>query len=254
MKLDINQIKNILNEKIDVIIYDEIDSTNSICKKLGDLNQLNKLVISNCQTNGRGRLGRTFISNKGKGIYMSILLKPNIQMFDISKITCVVSTSIAKVLENIIKRKISIKWVNDLYLNHKKFCGILTESKIVDNQIKYIVIGIGINLFHQNFPTTINATSIEDETDIIIDINEVIGKIVNQIFEDIKNINSQIIDYYKERLYLKNQIVELNVANQVFLGKIIDINDNFELLVNVEGIIKTINSGEIIKLKIKEEK
>jgi BirA family biotin operon repressor/biotin-[acetyl-CoA-carboxylase] ligase len=254
MKIDSVLISNLINQKLKVITYEEIDSTNNVCKTLGNSGEINKLVISSYQTAGRGRLGRTFISEKDKGIYMSLLIKPNISLTDVSKVTCVVATSISKVLEKIINKKIDIKWVNDLYLNNKKICGILTESSIIDNKINYLVIGIGINLYHQVFPKDIIASSIEDETGVLINQNELIGKITNQILEDIELINNKThLEYYRKRLYLKGKSVELNIRGEIFNGTVVDINDDFELIVNIDEKEKIVTSGEIIKVKIKEE-
>ena len=253
MKIDSDKIKNNISEKLELITYDEIDSTNDVCKKLGNLENLNKLVVSDYQTSGKGRLGRTFISKKGKGIYMSLLVKPNISLSDISKITCVVATSISRVLEKEININIDIKWVNDLYLNNKKICGILTESSIMNNELKYIVIGIGINLYKQTFPKDIIASSIEDETGIALDRELLISNITNQILEDIKNINDlSFVEYFRKRLYMKNKLVELNIRNDSSEGIILDISDNFELVLDINGNKKLVNSGEIIKVKEKK--
>lgn len=253
MKIDDIKIKKILNKKINLITYDEIDSTNNVCKEQGNLGDINKLVISDYQTNGKGRLGRTFISEKGKGIYMSLLIKPSIALSDVSKITCVVGTSISKVLEKEIDRYVDIKWVNDIYLNNKKICGILTESSIINNEIKYIVIGIGINLYHQVFPKDIVASSIEDETGLILDRELLVASIINQILEDIENINDKsFVEFFRKRLYLKNKFVELNIRNELFEGFILDISDDFELVVEIDKNKKLVNSGEIIKVKEKK--
>ena len=253
MKIDDIKIKKILNKKINLITYDEIDSTNNDCKEQGNLGDINKLVISDYQTNGKGRLGRTFISEKGKGIYMSLLIKPSIALSDVSKITCVVGTSISKVLEKEIDRYVDIKWVNDIYLNNKKICGILTESSIINNEIKYIVIGIGINLYHQVFPKDIVASSIEDETGLILDRELLVASIINQILEDIENINDKsFVEFFRKRLYLKNKFVELNIRNELFEGFILDISDDFELVVEIDKNKKLVNSGEIIKVKEKK--
>lgn len=248
-------IKNLIDENIDILLFDEVDSTNNVCKKIGNQGFKNTLVISKSQTGGRGRLGRNFISNNNKGIYMSLLIRPNINISDISKVTCVVGTSILKILKKYIKNSIYIKWVNDIYINDKKICGILTESSLVENRINYIVIGIGINLYHQVFPADIIASSIEDETGIVIDKDTLIGEIINQVLIDIRNINSlEHVEIFRKHMYLLNEYTLLKVRDNEFIGKIIGINDSFELITDVDKRIITISSGEILKVsKIKED-
>lgn len=251
----VQTIKKYLKENIDIELFDEVDSTNNICKEIGKGEFNNSLLIARSQTGGRGRLGRNFISKKDKGIYMSLLLKPTLSLKDVSKVTCVVGTSILKVLSEYINERLYIKWVNDIYLNDKKICGILTESKIENNNLKYIIIGIGLNLEHQVFPEDVNASSIFDETGISINIFELIGKITNQILMDIKDLNNiSHVNYFKEHMYLLNDNVEILLQNRKYVGKVKGINDSFELIMSIKGNNKIISSGEILKVsKILED-
>lgn len=251
----IQTIKKYLKEEIDIEMFDEVESTNNICKEIGKGDFNNTLIITRAQTGGRGRLGRSFISKKDKGIYMSLLLKPTLSLADVSKITCVVGTSILKVLSEYINERLYIKWVNDIYLHDKKICGILTESKIENNNLQYIIIGIGLNLEHQVFPEDVNASSIFDETGISIDFFELIGKLTNQILIDINDINNYShVEYFKDHMYLINENVELLLQNRKYIGKVVGINDSFELITNIKGIDKIISSGEILKVsKILED-
>ncbi len=242
-------IKKYINDKIKVILLDEVDSTNNYCKEIGKKDFINTLVVAKSQTGGRGRLGRSFISKKDKGIYMSLLLNPQMKLSEVSKVTCVVATSITKVLSNYIDEPLFIKWVNDIYLNDLKICGILTESKIENNNLKYLIIGIGINLEHQVFPEDVKASSIYDQVGIQLNKEEVIGKIINQILNDINNINdTNHVIYFKEHMYLLDESVELLLQNRKYVGIVKGINDEFELIVNIKDNIRTVSSGEILKL------
>ncbi len=246
----IQTIKTHLKQNIDIKLFDEVDSTNNVCKDIAKKDFNTTLVASNSQTQGRGRLGRSFISEKGKGIYASLLIKPNINILDVSKVTCVVGVCILETLKEYVKDDLYIKWVNDIYLNDKKICGILTESKISNGIVDYLVIGFGINLYHQIFPKDVNASSIEDQTKIIINKNELLSKIVNRIIEALDNINDDLyVNEFRKHLYYKNELVNLSVQGKEFVGRVIDINDSFELLVETSGSIKNITSGEILKLR-----
>lgn len=245
----IQTIKKHLKQNIDVKLFDEVDSTNNICKEIAQNKFNTTLVVTNSQTNGRGRLGRSFISQKGKGIYASLLIKPSISILDVSKVTCIVGVCILEALKEYLNEDLYIKWVNDIYLNDKKICGILTESKVINSIVEYLVIGFGINLYHQKFPEDVNASSIEDETKIIINKNELISKIINRIIDALNNINNHLyVDVFRKHLYYKNESVLLNVQGQQLVGRVIDINDSFELLVDIDEKIINISSGEIIKV------
>ena len=245
----IQTIKKQLKKNINVLLFDEVESTNNICKEIGKNNFETTLVSASYQTGGRGRLGRNFISLKDKGIYMSLLIKPNISIDDISKVTCVVGCSIHKVLKEYLKCDLYVKWVNDIYLNNYKVCGILTESKVVNGNLQYLIIGMGINLYSQEFPSDIIASSIEDQTNIIINKEDLIAKIVNQVLIDLDDINNQEhVDYFKKHMYLKNEVVLLNIRGTEHICKILDINENFELMALINNEIINISSGEILKV------
>lgn len=245
----IHIIKNHLQEKINIKLFDEVDSTNNICKEIALSDFENTLVIASGQTGGRGRLGRTFISKKDKGIYMSLLLKTNINLFDVSKVTCVVGTSILKVLKEYINDDLYIKWVNDIYLHDKKICGILTESKIEQNQLKYIIIGVGLNLEHQVFPEDVNASSICDEVNVNINKEQLIAELTNQILKDISTINNlDHVNYFLKHMYMLGENVELLLQNRKYIGKVVGINNEFELVVDIKGKETIISSGEILKV------
>ncbi|WP_010650623.1 biotin--[acetyl-CoA-carboxylase] ligase [Oceanobacillus massiliensis] len=106
------------------------------------------IVIADEQTEGRGRMNRTWHSNKGKGIWLSILLRPEMLPNDASKLTLLAATVLADVLESTVQTRAHIKWPNDILLNQKKIAGILTEMQAEQDRIQYILIGIGLNVNH----------------------------------------------------------------------------------------------------------
>lgn len=109
------------------ILFDTIDSTNNYAKSMGDSDNSNgALVISEEQTGGRGRLGRSFISPKNKGILMSIILKPNLNPQDAAKLTQIAAASVVLAIKEL-GINAQVKWPNDIIINGKKLCGILTE-------------------------------------------------------------------------------------------------------------------------------
>lgn len=126
--------------------FDELDSTNAYIKKIAtDYKKEGLVVLTEKQLAGRGRLGRKWFSQNSKGIWMSMMLRPKISIFEVSKITQVVAAAVASALADLgIDSK--IKWPNDIIINDKKICGILVEMNSEENHINHIVIGIGLNI------------------------------------------------------------------------------------------------------------
>ena len=136
-------------------IYDIIDSTNNRARELALADAPEgTLIVAETQLKGRGRLGRSWISPKGKGIWMSLVLRPDIPPDKAPGITTLVAVAIRRVLNQLTGLDIGIKWPNDIIVNGRKVCGILTEMHGDMDKIYYIVVGIGINanLEESDFP------------------------------------------------------------------------------------------------------
>lgn len=258
--LKVESIKKNLTADFDVIILDEVDSTNKYLKDFAKNSTLNNiLVVANKQTGGRGRLGRTFVSNKASGIYMSLLVRPNIPINLVKKVTCMVSVATVNAIDKLANTSTSIKWVNDVYLNKKKICGILTEGVALaeQNVMEYIVIGIGVNCYHQEFDEELSkkATSLENELNITISRNELISEITNQIsyyLNDFEKLSKEFMKEYIDKSFIIGMNVELQKGNTTSLVKVVNINDKGELIVEDENHqIINYSSGEITRMIIK---
>lgn len=135
---------------------EETDSTNEELKRQAMCGAPHGTVLgSDCQTNGKGRRGRNWDSPRGDSIYLSILLRPQLEPTQASMLTLVCAVSAAEALKEATGISCQIKWPNDLILDGKKICGILTEMSTGTEGIRYVVIGIGINVNRQNFPEEI---------------------------------------------------------------------------------------------------
>lgn len=142
----------------EIIYLDEIDSTNNYAKNICE-NVINgTLVVADCQTSGKGRLGRSWNSPHGKAIFMSLLIKEDI---DVSKASMITLVAAMAVLEAVKKSGLDakIKWPNDIVVNGKKVCGILTEMKTDSSNAKYVIVGIGINVNNDSFSEEIISTA-----------------------------------------------------------------------------------------------
>lgn len=170
-----------------IIHFDSIESTNSVAKKLGDSSMASgNIVVAEEQTNGRGRLGRSWISPKYKGIWMSIILKPELNPVDAVNLTQTAAAAVVKATEEL-GIKTLVKWPNDIVINNKKVCGILTEMNAELTRINYVVVGIGINVNVDDleFPEDIKdtATSLKAYTNSLINRQELTAKILNHFEE-----------------------------------------------------------------------
>ena len=260
LKGDINKItagaiKKGLKSEWSFEILPETDSTNNYAKELAISGKRNRtVVITEKQNGGKGRLGRPFYSPEGNGLYMSVLCRPEINVDCAPLITSFTAVAVAKAIEKLSGQDVNIKWVNDVYMNGKKICGILTEAgfDFEGGTEDYAVIGIGINVLGTDFPEElINiATSIEKETGLKISRNDLAAEVLNNLENmscEIKN--KKYLDTYRKKSNVIGKRIKVTYGSQVFYAEALDINENAALIVKTEDGIKTLNSGEVsIKL------
>lgn len=260
LKGDINKItagaiKKGLKSEWSFEILPETDSTNNYAKELAISGKRNRtVVITEKQNGGKGRLGRPFYSPEGNGLYMSVLCRPEINVDCAPLITSFTAVAVAKAIEKLSGQDVNIKWVNDVYMNGKKICGILTEAgfDFEGGTVDYAVIGIGINVLGTDFPEElINiATSIEKETGLKISRNDLAAEVLNNLENmscEIKN--KKYLDTYRKKSNVIGKRIKVTYGSQVFYAEALDINENAALIVKTEAGIKTLNSGEVsIKL------
>lgn len=244
------------NKGLNLYVHKTIDSTNLAAKKLAlEGVEHGTVVVSNEQTKGRGRLGRDFYSPANSGIYLTLLLKPN---FDISKsvlVTTAASVAVCRAIKNITGIDSQIKWVNDVYINNLKVCGILTEA-IADFEtgtIEYIALGIGINCHipKTGFPNDIKSKAGAIET--AFSRNKLAAEVINQVISLYNDIDSRsFINEYKEHSMVLGKEIEVikhyaPTQNQKSLKALaIDVDNDGGLLVEFEdGTREVLNTGEI---------
>lgn len=238
-------IVNYIDKDIEVEIFDKIDSTNteSLRQLKKGLIKDYKIILAHEQTNGRGRIGRNFYSPKDNGIYMSIIIPYN----DINPLvlTAKAAVSVAKSLEDIIDEKIYIKWVNDLIVDDKKICGILTEGFIdyKTDKLSNIIIGIGINLNNKNYFIPKDLENIIKPIDF--DKNIDFSKIIADIFNDII-LDYDFLEYYRDNSYVLNKEIYYIKGDKKIYAKAIDIaKDGSLIVINTQGETVKLNTGEI---------
>jgi len=233
-----------------VVYYKKIDSTN--ISAYNTECEDGTLFVAETQTAGKGRMGRSWVSQKGCGIWMSIALMPNTMPQHINTITLASGLALCEALNQIYNLPFKIKWPNDIVVNKKKLCGILTESKTQNGKITKIIVGIGINVNQKSFPEEIKdmATSLFIQTgkkSFRAKIINVFAEIFEHYYNMVLNGNTaEIIEKYKKLCVNINMDVVATKNNEQIKGKVIDICHTGDLIIKKEdGTTLNINSGEV---------
>lgn len=237
-----------------IYYFETIDSTNSYAKKMAlDGAVEGTIVLSDEQTGGRGRLGRAWVSPPGTSISMSMLLRPDILPNEAAKITEITAASLANAISKVTGLDVGIKWPNDIIIDNKKVCGILTEMNAELNNINYVIVGIGINVNIDEFPEEISniATSLKrivgkdvSRKDIVINI----VKEFEKLYYDFINTGSldRTVEICKEKSVTLGKVVKIINKKETIIAKAIDITENGELVIKKDdGEIINVISGEV---------
>lgn len=187
--MDIEKIKKAKTKYLgkNIIFYDEIDSTQQEAKRRLDEIPNGTIIIAEKQTSGKGTKGRTWYTNKGN-IAMTIILKPRCKAENITDITINIAEIMKNMISNLYECELEIKKPNDILLNNKKICGILTETKILGDSVESILIGIGLNINEMKFEKELEkiATSLKKELNIETNREEIIIRFIENFEEKFK--------------------------------------------------------------------
>lgn len=240
-----------LGEKI--YFYRETDSTNTRARSLAeDGAGHGTVVVAEIQNAGRGRRGRQWTSPEGAGVWFTILLKPDIRPDDAAMLTLVAAMAVARGIERTAGKRPQIKWPNDVVLSGKKVCGILTEMSTQIDYVNHIVVGIGVNVKPQAFPAEIaeKATALETECGKSISRPQLLEAVLEE-FEHFYGLYMETMDVslfmeeYNSFLVNKGRQVKVLDPAGAYEGTALGINGRGELLVERQGEVVTVNSGEV---------
>ena len=238
-----------------VIYFDETDSTNNQAKQYAEKGEASgTLFVAETQTGGRGRRGRNWISQPESGIWMTLLLRPQIRPADASMLTLVSAMAVARaVTESCGDVVCRIKWPNDIVLNKKKVCGILTEMSAETDWVNFVVIGIGINVNIENFADEIKdiATSLYMEagrrikrSTIVAQFSKYFTAYYNQFLKTCDL--SSLVSEYNKMLINAGQQVQISDRTNTFSGKALGVDETGALKVLKEdGSVAAIVAGEV---------
>ncbi len=238
----------------------EVTSTNDIMKSFANEGAAEgEVLIAQYQTAGKGRLSRSFYSPKDSGIYMSVLLRPNLPVQDAVRITTSAAVAVRRAIISFTDEPVAIKWVNDIYMRDKKVCGILTESSVnvESGMLDYAVLGIGVNVTQPSgsFPDALKAIAgsvFEDFAPENI-YDRLAAEILNQLKTVIDDPAApEIVNEYRANSWLDGRCVDVIAGNESYPAKVIGVSDDFGLAVQTySGERKVLTFGEVsVKSKI----
>jgi len=230
---------------VTVRVFDEIDSTNTEAKRMAaDGFRGDALLIAQTQTAGRGRMGRSFYSPAQTGVYFSILHTLNTPLCDAVAITSAASVAVMRAIRTLTGIQTEIKWVNDLYYNEKKICGILTEA-VSAGESTHVIVGIGINLDTADFPDEL--TAIAGSLNANIDASALIAEIYRGITLYLQEPNDRewLADYRAHSMVLGHRVAWTEAGiTRIGIAEAID-EDGALLIQNEENSIVRLHTGEI---------
>lgn len=209
------------------------------------------LVAAEAQTAGRGRMGRSFLSPPGSGVYLSYVLRPAVSPEKASLVTSLAAVAVARAVEALAPVEVCIKWVNDLYLNDHKFCGILSEAGFSQRpeRLEYVVLGIGVNVKPMLFPPELReiATSLGNETGLDLSRNRLVAEISNQL-EDLYGdlASGTFLEESRRRSNVIGRPVMVIDGKRQYPALATAIDDQGRLVVRTaDGTVSVLGCGEV---------
>lgn len=238
----------------EVLYFDTIDSTNTKAQELAEKGYPSgTLVVADKQESGKGRRGRSWVSPSGTGIFMTLMIKPDINPNNASMLTLVAALAVAKAITSVTGEEALIKWPNDIVINGKKVCGILTEMNAQFDYINHIVVGIGINVHNESFPEEISQMA----SSLMIEAGgkrfhraQIIAETMSyfeQYYDTFLKTQdlSALVREYDELLVNMNKAVRVLDPKEPFDGKAMGITPKGELIVDTWESRKLVSSGEV---------
>jgi BirA family biotin operon repressor/biotin-[acetyl-CoA-carboxylase] ligase len=231
----------------------EVSSTNTLALQLAEKGAPEgTVVVSECQKQGRGRMGRTWLSQSEIGIYLSLILRPNFVPMKAPSITFMSAIAVVEALERSLGIKATIKWPNDVMIGRKKVSGILTELKAEMECIHYVIVGIGINVNNTKFPEAFQ----DKVTSLSLELKENVSrvKVVQALLQALERWYLITLEDDRNRTFTRWQElsctldnrVEVNVGDEVLKGVATRLGPDGSLCLKLDsGVEKQILAGDV---------
>jgi BirA family biotin operon repressor/biotin-[acetyl-CoA-carboxylase] ligase len=239
----------------DIRVFEETTSTNDVIEKLARDNVKEGVVVfAESQTKGRGRLGRKWISPARKGLWFSILLRPDLRPQEATQLTVASATALRRAIEAVTGLKPKIKWPNDILIDGKKTSGILTELSAEVDRVKHIILGIGVdvNLSATEFPPELRkiATSLKIESGKTISRADLAVRILRELDVDYTRVChgefEAIADEWEEHCGTLGQTVTIHIGDRQMHGRAESLDDDGALLLRTEhGTLERVTGGDV---------
>lgn len=255
--LTLEEIEEYLNTDFigrNILYYNSLSSTNTEAKEVAKKVEEGTIVVAEEQTKGRGRLGRGWVSPKGKGIWMSLILKPKMSPLKVAKITLIGAAAVNLALKDMGIRSY-IKWPNDIIIDNRKVSGILTEMNCELNMISHVIMGMGINigLDKRDLSNQLadKAISLREVVGGRVDRKKLLAYVLNR-FEELyipfirDGDISRTIEISRQASNLTGKDVRIIGSHTEKIGRVLTIDDEGQLVVEYDdGNIEKIFSGEV---------
>lgn len=243
---------------VSVTVFDEVDSTNRIALELAEKGAPEgTAIVAAAQTAGRGRLGRSFFSPSGSGVYISMILRPEAIPEKAVFLTPAAGIAVCRAIEGMTNEKAAIKWVNDIYMRDRKVCGILVQSKAESGRLAHAVVGIGVNLMKPDsgFPEGISDVA---GSVFISPIPEMRSRLTAAIIDNAASLcrlpmKSEIIEEYRSRSWLDGCDVNVIRGESSIPAKVVGIDGECRLeVIYDDGRRDFLSAGEVSVRKAKK--
>lgn len=250
MRLSAEAIAREMKHSLPVEVLESVDSTNTEAKRRISAGlDAPLLLLARRQTAGRGRLGRTFCSPEGAGLYMSLVLHPDAPAEEVLALTSAAAVAVATAIEALTPLHPKIKWVNDIYIGEKKVSGILTEGVTdpVSGRLHSVVVGIGINCTHAAFPEEVAAiaTSLADEG-AKVDPSRLAAEVCDRLLVLYGELSDKTwLPLYRERSWLDGRAVVWRRGDRLQRGIVLGIGEEGELILSTDEGKVTLSTGEV---------
>ncbi len=235
--------------------YESTDSTNDVAHRLAQSGSPEGTVVfSESQSKGRGRMGRHWVSPKGKGIYFSFILRPDVSPAEAPKITLMSAVAVALAIRKITHLGALIKWPNDILINDRKAVGILTEMSAEVNTVRYIVLGIGINVNTSRSDLPKEATSLKAEAGEEVPRVELAQEVLRELDRQYRIFNDKgfkkIIDEWKGLSHTLGEEVKIACHGRKIEGTAADLDSSGALVVRLDnGFTEHVTAGDVLMVR-----
>lgn len=251
MMYNTNNLKTKLNSFYQSItIKQTTSSTNDDLKQQSSTLKNGDILIANGQGQGRGRNGKSFYCEDGKGIYLSLFLRPHLPIHSLLQVTGAIAVALVEAIKSLYHLEASIKWVNDIYIENKKVAGILCETSLHPStmQLDYLIIGVGINVHSMDIPDDLKdkAGSIEDFTSLCLHREELVVEMLNRFLPYYNALpEPTFLNAYKQYSNVLQRKITVYEYQTIYEAFVLDIDQQGGLVIQTNDKIKTLTSGEI---------